>query len=45
VLFHHEPYHSDGLLEQLEDRARELAIRNRGPSPTLAHEGMVFELP
>ena len=45
VLFHHEPYHSDGLLEQLEDRARELASRNRGPSPTLAHEGMVVELP
>jgi phosphoribosyl 1,2-cyclic phosphodiesterase len=45
VLFHHEPRHSDGLLEQLEDRARELAIRNRGPSPTLAHEGMVVELP
>ena len=45
VLFHHEPRHSDGLLEQLEDRARELATRYRGPSPTLAHEGMVFELP
>jgi phosphoribosyl 1,2-cyclic phosphodiesterase len=45
LLFHHEPHHSDGLLEQLEDRARELAIRNRGPSPTLAHEGMVVELP
>ena len=45
VLFHHEPRHSDGLLEQLEDRARELASGEAGPSPTLAREGMVIELP
>ncbi len=45
VLFHHEPRHTDGLLEQLEDRARELAGGNGEPSPTLAREGMVFELP
>jgi phosphoribosyl 1,2-cyclic phosphodiesterase len=45
VLFHHEPRHSDGLLEQLEDRARALANVDGGRSPTLAHEGMVFELP
>ncbi len=41
----HEPRHTDGLLEQLEDRARELAGGNGEPSPTLAREGMVFELP
>jgi phosphoribosyl 1,2-cyclic phosphodiesterase len=45
VLFHHEPRHSDRSLEQLEDRARELADGDRGHAPTLAHEGMVVELP
>ena len=45
VLFHHEPRHGDRLLEQLEDRARELSNGSGGPSPTLAHEGMVVELP
>jgi phosphoribosyl 1,2-cyclic phosphodiesterase len=45
VLFHHEPRHGDGLLEQLEDRARDLASGNSGPSPRLAREGMVVELP
>jgi len=40
VLFHHEPTHSDRELERLEDRARELG----GPEPTLAREGMVFDL-
>jgi phosphoribosyl 1,2-cyclic phosphodiesterase len=45
VLFHHEPRHGDALLEQLEDRARELASGNSGPSPRLAREGMVVELP
>ena len=45
VLFHHEPRHSDELLEQLQDRARELANENGRPSPTLAHEGMIVELP
>src|SRR6266550_3688141 len=38
VLFHHEPRHSDGLLEQLEDRARELSTENGGAAPRLAHE-------
>jgi len=33
------------LLEQLEDRARDLASGQPGPSPTLAREGMVVELP
>ena len=45
VLFHHEPRHTDGLLEQLENRARDLTSGNGGLSPMLAHEGMVIELP
>ena len=45
VLFHHEPRHGDRLLEQLEDRARELSTENGGAAPRLAHEGMVVELP
>ena len=44
VLFHHEPEHSDRILERLEDRARQADGRD-GSSPTLAREGMVFELP
>jgi phosphoribosyl 1,2-cyclic phosphodiesterase len=42
-LFHHEPLHSDGSLDRLEDHARSLAGAN-GMSPTLAREGMVVEL-
>jgi phosphoribosyl 1,2-cyclic phosphodiesterase len=42
-LFHHEPQHDDDLLVQLEERARELAVRN-GAEPALAREGMVLEL-
>ena len=45
VLFHHEPRHTDDLLEQLEDRARDLTNGNGGLSAMLAHEGMVIELP
>jgi phosphoribosyl 1,2-cyclic phosphodiesterase len=41
-LFHHEPRHSDGSLERLEDRARSLFGRDE---VTLAREGMVVELP
>ena len=44
VLFHHEPRHSDALLEQLEARARALT-NGRGSQPTLAREGMVIDLP
>jgi len=44
VLFHHEPGHSDRELEELEDRARELAGSD-GTPPVLAREGMVVELP
>jgi phosphoribosyl 1,2-cyclic phosphodiesterase len=43
VLFHHEPSHSDSVLEHLEDRARELAGHD-GPAPVLAREGMVIDL-
>jgi phosphoribosyl 1,2-cyclic phosphodiesterase len=43
LLFHHEPLHDDAALDRLEAHARELA-RN-GDRPTLAREGMVFELP
>jgi phosphoribosyl 1,2-cyclic phosphodiesterase len=43
LLFHHEPLHADESLDQLEDRARELAGQN-GRGPTLAREGMVVEL-
>lgn len=43
VLFHHEPEHSDGELELLENRARELAGSD-GLPPILAREGMILEL-
>jgi phosphoribosyl 1,2-cyclic phosphodiesterase len=44
LLFHHEPMHSDGSLERLEERALALS-GDHGPQPTLAREGMVIELP
>jgi len=44
LLFHHEPRHSDRLLDELEERARVLA-EGHGPPPMLAREGMVVELP
>jgi phosphoribosyl 1,2-cyclic phosphodiesterase len=43
LLFHHEPMHSDGSLEQLEAQARELAGSN-GLRPALAREGTVVEV-
>lgn len=43
VLFHHEPDHSDRVLEKLEERARELTGDDREP-PVLAREGMTLEL-
>jgi phosphoribosyl 1,2-cyclic phosphodiesterase len=43
VLFHHEPNHSDRTLEELEDRARDLAGGDV-PPPLLAREGMTFDL-
>jgi phosphoribosyl 1,2-cyclic phosphodiesterase len=44
LLFHHEPLHDDASLDRLEARALELSTRN-GDGPTLAHEGMVLDLP
>jgi phosphoribosyl 1,2-cyclic phosphodiesterase len=44
VLFHHDPEHSDATLEELEERARELAGDDLEP-PVLAREGMTLELP
>jgi phosphoribosyl 1,2-cyclic phosphodiesterase len=44
VLFHHEPNHSDQVLERLEDHARAL-VGEDAPAPALARERMVFELP
>ena len=38
VLWHHDPLHGDGQLEQLGGRASEL-WRNGGPPPVLAREG------
>ncbi|HST17396.1 MAG TPA: MBL fold metallo-hydrolase [Gaiellaceae bacterium] len=43
VLFHHEPEHSDRVLEELEQRARALTADDREP-PLLAREGMTLEL-
>ena len=39
VLFHHDPWHADGELDELEDRAREL-WNGAGEPPLLAREGM-----
>jgi len=44
LLFHHEPAHSDDLLEGLEAQARAVAGGD-GSSLTLAREGMVVDLP
>lgn len=43
VLFHHDPWHADGALDEIEDRARELWNGN-GEPPLLAREGMNLEL-
>jgi phosphoribosyl 1,2-cyclic phosphodiesterase len=42
VLFHHDPTHSDTILERLEEQARSSGPE-QGP-PVLAREGMVLEL-
>jgi phosphoribosyl 1,2-cyclic phosphodiesterase len=44
LLFHHEPRHTDGLLESLEARARSLTGQDEDWL-ALAREGMVVELP
>jgi phosphoribosyl 1,2-cyclic phosphodiesterase len=43
VLFHHDPGHSEDALEQLQTRARGLALDGDDP-PALAQEDMVVEL-
>jgi phosphoribosyl 1,2-cyclic phosphodiesterase len=44
VLFHHDPTHSDEIMEQLEAEARSLDSKTEDP-PVVAREGMVLELP
>ncbi|HKB20024.1 MAG TPA: MBL fold metallo-hydrolase [Gaiellaceae bacterium] len=44
VLFHHDPTHSDEIMEQLEAEARSLGSNAADP-PIVAREGMVLELP
>ena len=41
VLFHHDPNHDDGWLDESEERAQELAGQN-GTAATLAREGMAL---
>ena len=43
VLFHHDPWHADGDLDELEDRAREL-WNGAGEPPLLAREGMHIDV-
>jgi phosphoribosyl 1,2-cyclic phosphodiesterase len=43
VLFHHDPEHSDRMLEELEQHARRLTGDERDP-PVLAREGMTLDL-
>ena len=43
VLFHHDPVHTDEVLDDLQARAREL-WRNGGPPPEVACEGMEIVL-
>jgi phosphoribosyl 1,2-cyclic phosphodiesterase len=42
-LFHHDPLHDDGKLDELEERARALWSGGEEP-PALAREGMAIEL-
>jgi phosphoribosyl 1,2-cyclic phosphodiesterase len=44
VLFHHDPTHSDEVMERLEAEARSLQAQAEDP-PIVAREGMVLELP
>lgn len=44
LLFHHEPNHTDDELERLEAHAQALVNGDDAP-PSLAHEGMVVEVP
>jgi phosphoribosyl 1,2-cyclic phosphodiesterase len=44
VLFHHDPWHADAVLDQIEDRARELWNGAGGEPPLLAREGMHIDV-
>jgi phosphoribosyl 1,2-cyclic phosphodiesterase len=44
VLFHHDPAHTDEVMERLEAEARSLGSKTEDP-PIVAREGMVLELP
>ena len=44
VLFHHDPLHGDGDLDQVGGRAEELWNGNGAAPPVLAHEGMELEV-
>jgi phosphoribosyl 1,2-cyclic phosphodiesterase len=44
VLFHHDPAHSDDIMERLESEARSLDSKTEDP-PVVAREGMVLEVP
>jgi phosphoribosyl 1,2-cyclic phosphodiesterase len=44
VLFHHDPTHSDEIMERLEAEARSMGSKTDDP-PIVAREGMVLELP
>jgi phosphoribosyl 1,2-cyclic phosphodiesterase len=43
VLFHHDPWHADGVLDEIEDRAREL-WNGTGEPPLLAREGLELKV-
>ena len=43
VLFHHDPYHADDALLELEREAAELWLRDDGVPPELAYEGMTID--
>ena len=44
VLFHHDPTHTDEIMERLEAEARSLGSKTEDP-PIVAREGMLLELP
>ena len=43
LLFHHDPSHSDDVLEQMQAQARDIAA-GEGEAPALAREGMVVDV-
>ena len=45
VLFHHDPSHHDGRIDELLDDARVIAARRGVPEVVAAHEGLTISLP